>query len=136
LTSVLLPPGRREHLCRVGLVGNADYVQIVFAQKLGYRLIQRHDPVTNIDHEQHQVGRFHRLEDLLLDMVAQPVAVDYPVSAGIDQFEVVVVSADDGAHAVSRNAGRRLDDTNHLPRQRVQKTALAHIGPTNYRNHR
>ena len=66
-------------------------------------------------------------------MIAQSVAVDDSVPAGIDKLEVVVVPSDERAHAVSRNAGGRLDDTYHLPRQRIEQTALAHIRPTNYR---
>ena len=112
-------PGCGEQSCRVGLIGDTDDVEIPLSQKLCDCFVQRHDAIANVDHKQHKIGRFDRLVDLLLDMVAQPVAVDYSVSAGVDELEVAVVPANYGADTVPCDAGCRLDDTYHLSRQRI-----------------
>jgi hypothetical protein len=116
----------------VSFVGNADNVKLVFAQEPGYYLVQWHNPVPNIDHKQDKLRRLNRHPDLLFNMFAQLVAVYYSVSAGIDKFKVLLIFSDEGADAVSCNACRRLDDTYHRAGQRVKKTALANIRPTNY----
>jgi hypothetical protein len=108
----------------------------MFAEKPGYFLIQRHKPLANIDHKNDKVRRFNRLLDLLLYMVGKLIVIDQAISAGIDKLEIPVILFDYGADTVSGNARRRLNDTYHFARQRIEQTAFAHIRPSNYCNNR
>jgi len=79
---------------------------------------------------------FDALEDLPFDVVAELVGIDDAVAAGVDQFEELVIPSDERADAVARDARGRVHDADHLSGQGVEQAALAHVGPTHYRNYR
>jgi len=74
--------------------------------------------------------------NLLVDVAFEVVGVNDAVAPRIDKFEVTPLALDDGADAVARNAGRRLDDAYHPARQPVKQTALSDVGPSNYSYYR
>ena len=106
--------GLRNLLRAVGLIGDQDDIQIVFADELGDLGIQRHHALADIDHKNDHIGRRHGLKNLVLDMLFQRVAIDDAVAAGIDQLKIAVVPVDDRRNAVARHPGGRIDNTDHL----------------------
>ncbi len=71
----------------VGLVDDEDDRPVDVAETLGDLLVERHEPLAAIDHEEDEVGLLHRGLDLLLDVVGQVVAIDHADAAGIDQLD-------------------------------------------------
>ena len=97
----------------IGLVHDQDDRRLQVPQPLGHFLVERHQLVADVHHEENQAGLVHCRIDLPVHVLAQIVAVDHADSAGVDQLEetwvLVVAELGECPHPVAGNA--RLSST-------------------------
>ncbi len=126
----------RDQAFVVGLVGHEQNLAIGLAKQLGHSQVQRDDALADVHHEEDQVGLLDGLKDLVSDVFIEAVRILDAVPAGIYQLEADVVGLADGADAVARHAGDRIDDADPLPGQAVQQGTLADVRSAYDRNDR
>ena len=112
----------------IGFVGDEESWDIFFAEELGDFLIGVVQAGLDIDNEQHEISAGHRQVDLMANVFGELVGVFVAVSAGIDEFDKVVVDEDGHGDAVAGDAGHVLNDADEFARQSVEEAALADIG--------
>src|SRR5208337_4072301 len=101
---------------------------------LGNFLVEWHQLVADVHHEEDQAGLVHCRINLPVHLLAQIVTVNHADAAGIDQLQepriLIVAELDECSHSIAGDARQVIDDCDPSPRQPVQKRRLADIGST------
>ena len=94
----------------VRFVSEEDHRPIEGAEPFADFLIQRHEPIADIDDEENDGSGIDGVGNLIFDVGREVVHIDDPHPAGIHEFEKTISGFDHRVHAIASHPGRGIDD--------------------------
>ncbi len=110
-----------------GLVRHEDHRLAGAAQDRPEDLVQRHDALARIDHEQHHVGLCDGQLGLMAHARLKALVGDVLKTGGVDEIEIQVAKATGRKLSIPGHAGPIVDDGQPTPGQAIEKRRLPDV---------